>query len=185
MDLLELLKSTGALDQLSKQLGVGNNQVEEVVKIAVPKITDGINKNTSTEEGLNSFLNAAKDHKDAPLENMLKNIKNVDTDDGMKILGHIFGDSKPKIEQELSATQGLSSANIGTILSFLTPILMGMVGRQTKNKNLKEINKNQKGGLLDSILGDNSAITDIAKSFLGNDKDKNIVGDILGGLFKK
>lgn len=179
MDINQLLKNSGALEKLARQYGLNSTQVEEVVSRAVPEITKRIQTNTTTDGGLDSFLKALQDHKDDPVEAMLEDPAVVDTDDGDKILSHIFGDRKEPITTELSEVQGLSAPSVSGIIKHLAPILMGLLARQASKPTERD------GGLLDGILGKNSSMTSMGKSFLDKDKDGKILDDVLGSIFKK
>ena len=190
MNFTDILKTGGALDQLDDQFGLDKSQVESIVEGALPKITENINNNASSKDGLKSFWDALNDHKDAPVEEMLSDVNKVDTTDGEKILGHIFGEDKPAVEEELSQMQGLSAASVGGIMRFLAPIIMGMIGRQVLGDKKPQVEapeptmkEGQGGGLLDSLLGGDSAVTKMAKSFLDKNKDGSIIDDLLGKMF--
>lgn len=182
MEITELLKNSGALEQLSGQFGLDNGQVEEIVKGALPEITNSINENTSTEEGLKSFWDALNDHKDAPVEEMLTNLDKVDTEDGEKILGHILGDKQEALTESLSAKQGLSAASVGGVLKYLAPVLMAAIGKQAMKPAEKKGDNND---LLESMLGKDSSVTKMTKSFLDKNKDGSILDDLFGNFFKK
>lgn len=179
MDITNLLKENGFLEKLASQYGLDSTQVEEVVSKGLPEITKSINANTSTENGLSSFMKALQDHKDDPVDEMLADPNKVDTTDGSNILSHILGDRKENLTNELSQVQGLSASSITGIFSSLAPILMGMLGKQATGGS------SAGGGLLDSLLGSDSPVSKMGKSFLDKDKDGSFLDDLLGGIFKK
>lgn len=182
MDFSEILKNAGALEQLASQFGLDNTQVESIINSAVPEISNGINKNTSSEEGLKSFWDALNDHKDAPVEDMLQDVEKVDTEDGGKILGHILGERTTEVEQNLSQAQGISAGAVGGILKFLAPLIMGMIGRQAVSKK-PAVNPEVGGGIIDSILGGDSPVSKMTKNMLDQNNDGSILDDLLGKLF--
>ena len=184
MDFSEILKNAGALEQIANQFGIDNTQVEGIVKNAVPEISRSINQNTSSEEGLKSFWDALNDHKDDPIEDMLIDPNKVDLEDGDKILGHIFGERKSEIEQNLSQAQGLSAGATAGVLKFLAPIIMGMIGRQVIAKKPAQVPSiSTGGGILDSFLGGDSPVSKMAKAALDQNKDGSIFDDLLGKIF--
>ncbi|HHV42619.1 MAG TPA: DUF937 domain-containing protein [Clostridiaceae bacterium] len=183
MDLSKLLAQSGLIEQLANQFNLGSDQVEKVVENGLPRISSAINENAASENGLNSFLKALTDHKDDDVKGMLQNVNKVDTEDGSKILGHIFGERKPAYEEELSQEQGISVSNVSGILSSLAPILMGLMGSQ-----LKKGGKSADLGLqniIGSFLGDNSSVTKAASSFLDEDQGGNFFKDLLGKIFNR
>lgn len=199
MDIKELLRNNGTLEQLAQQFGLGDSEVENVLDRTIPEISRNIKENASTEDGLSSFLNALQDHKDAPVDEMLTDVNKVDTNDGEKILAHIFGNRKQNVEQEVSQKQGISSAAVGGLMKYLAPLLMGIIAKQlTSRKPQTQTQQNdpyqtdnQAGSgasgksILDSILGTDSPVTKKAGSMFDKNGDGSFLDDLLGGLFKK
>lgn len=191
MDLSKLLAEGGMFEQLAGQFGIDPDTVENVVKTGLPKLSNAINENTSEEGGLESFMKALKDHKDDDVETMIKDVNKVDSEDGAKILGHILGDKKETVQEEISQAAGINPSAVSGILANLAPILMGMLGKgATAKVNKAEVAKEENslgnlGGLLDSFLGQDSNVVQSATSFLDANKDGNIMDDIMGKLFGK
>lgn len=181
MDLTQLLQQKGSINEIANQFGLDARQVEDVINNSLPKISEAINQNTASQEGLKSFWNALNDHQNDDVEGMISDVNNVDTNDGDKILAHIFGEKKDAYVDEISQKQGISASNVGGIMKILAPILMGMLGKQTTNKSKTDSGF---GNILDSFLGSGSSVTKMAKSFLDKNNDGNILDDIFGSIFK-
>ncbi len=49
--------------------------------------------------------------------------------DGEGILGHVFGQSRPRVEQQVQAASGLSSSMVTKLLPLLAPIVLGYLGK--------------------------------------------------------
>jgi hypothetical protein len=96
----------------------------------------------------------------------------------------------------------MDSNSVANILKVAAPILMGMLGKQTKENNVNDSSglEGLLGGLLsgnsskneqsflESILdadGDGSIIDDVAGMVLGGNKKKGGLGGLLGSLFGK
>ena len=94
------------------------------------------------------------------------------------------------------------SGSINNILKVAAPLLMGVLGKQTKENNVNESSgiESLLGGLLsgnspqqeqsflESILdadGDGSIVDDVAGMVLGGNKKKGGLAGLLGGLFGK
>ena len=180
MDITKMLAESGMLEQLAGQYGLNVGQVEEVVKMGIPKISKAINNNTSSREGMKSFIDAVNGHKNVDLDSMIRDIGKVDREDGDKILGHIFGNDRSATEAELSQAQGISAGSVSGILSILAPILMGMMG----NKMGSRSSGFNTGDIFGSILGSRSGVGNILTSMLDKNNDGNVVDDILGKFFK-
>ena len=122
-------------------------------------------------------------------------------DDGTGILGHILGGKQNQVQNSLSQKSGMDIGTIGTILKVAAPLIMGYLGKQTKQQNVSDANglNSLLGGMLggsdggakqqsliESFLdsdGDGSILDDVAGMVLGGGKSGGL-GGLLGGLFK-
>lgn len=181
MDLTQLLQENGSINKIASQFGIDSKQVEEVINSSLPKMSEAINQNTASQDGLKSFWDALNDHQNDDVEGMLTDVNKVDTNDGDKILGHLFGENKETYVEEISQKQGLSASSVGSIMKILAPILMGVLGEQATKKTS---NDSGLGNILDSFLGSGSSVTKMAKSFLDKNNDGNILDDLFGSIFK-
>ena len=50
--------------------------------------------------------------------------------DGDKILGHVFGQARPRVEQQVQAASGLNSSMVTKLLPMLAPIVLGYLGKK-------------------------------------------------------
>ena len=124
------------------------------------------------------------------------------TEDGGKILGHVLGGSQQNVTNALSHKSGIDAGSVANILKVAAPILMGVLGKQTKQNKvssqadlggllggmMKGSSPEQEQSFLESILdadGDGSVIDDVAGMVLGGSKKKSGLGGLLGGLFGK
>ena len=122
--------------------------------------------------------------------------------DGEGILGHILGNSRPNVENALSQKSGMDAGSVAQILKVAAPILMGVLGKQTRQSNVSDSSglgsllggmmgsqsAPQDQSFIESLLdadGDGSIIDDVAGMVLGGSKKKGGLGGLLGGLFGK
>ena len=124
--------------------------------------------------------------------------------DGAGILGHILGSKQPQVENALSSKSGMDAGTISQILQIAAPILLGYLGKQTRQQNVSS--PDGLNGLLGGLMGggktaakqqslietfldsdgDGSVIDDLAGMVLsGGGQKKSGLGGILGGLFGK
>jgi hypothetical protein len=192
--ILSTLLSSGSLGALSDLSGAGKDQVQKVLSEAVPTLVKGMKKNASTEDGEKSLSSALSSHAKDDTSDITSFLKNVDLEDGGKILSHILGGNKAKVESGIADKSGLSSNQTTTILAAAAPLLLSLLG----NKKDEEDGKEQSGGLMgmfSSLFGgsddekeekdDGFGLDDVASMLLGGGKeDKNDgLGDMLmGGL---
>lgn len=94
---------------------------------------------------------------------------------GGAILGHIFGNRRGQAEQGLGQTTGLGSVNAGQLMAMLAPIVMAVLARMNKQRDLGP------GGLSD-MLGQDSQRTrqagGIGGGLLGAVLDRDGDGDV-------
>lgn len=187
MGLLDLFmgkEGNEVAEKAENKFGISKNQIIALLIAATPLVISYLRKKTKDKneaEALNNALD--KDHDGS----ILNNISSVEEkeQEGNSILGHIFGNDKPKVENELSEKTGISLGKIGPILAMAAPIIMGFIGKEKREKNT---DSNGLGDLLGNIMGgdSNNSITDIIGSVLGgdkNDKGNSGIGNILGNLF--
>jgi len=134
-------------------------------------------------------------HDGGILDNLSGFLGQGDFTDGSKIVGHLLGGNAQNTENAISQESGVSSSDVGSILSMLAPVVMGLAGKQKQEQGL------DMSGIA-SLFGDaiqnnqtdssTSVAMNLATKFLDKDGDGNIVddlmdmgGSLLGGLFKK
>ncbi|RXG20740.1 DUF937 domain-containing protein [Leeuwenhoekiella aequorea] len=208
--LLDLLNSDlgkQLISGASAQTGASENKTAEVLSMALPVLLGAMKKNAQTQEGASGLLGALSNkHDGSILDNLGSLLGGGDVDqsvmnDGAGILGHVLGGKQPVVENTLSQKTGLDAGTIGQILKIAAPILLGVIGKQTKQNDvndssaLSSILGSMLGGqpkrnqsLIESLIdadGDGSVLDDVAGMVLGSNKKKGGLGGMLGGLFGK
>jgi hypothetical protein len=209
---LELLNSDlgkQIIHGASSETGADENKTAQVVTMALPLLLGAMKKNASSDQGAQSLLNALNNKHDGSILDNLGGLFNNGVDhsvinDGAGILRHVLGNKQSGVEQALSQKSGLDANTVGQILKIAAPILLGMLGKETRQSNannpgaLMDVIGQVIGGktqeeqsLLHTLLdsdGDGSVIDDIAGMVLGSASSKKSsggLGGLLGGLFKK
>ncbi len=206
--LLELLNSPMGktiINGVSQSTGKSEDQTGQVLSMALPVLMGAMKKNVQTTEGANGLMNAISSKHDGSILDNLSGLFQGGVDehvvqDGAGILGHLLGDKQPAVENTLSAKSGMDAGSISQILKVAAPILMGVIGKQTKQSNVNDstgmnaLLGSMLGGqpqenqsLIESLLdadGDGSIMDDVAGMVLGG-KKKGGIGGLLGGLFGK
>lgn len=165
------------IDQIADELGVTPDQARAASAQALPALFRGLAANADDEAGAASIGEALGQH--APLRGTA-DLGQVDTADGAKIVGHVFGDNADAVVSQLAGTQqaaGLSPDLTRKLLSILAPIVLSYLAGKLGGKAggigatiLQEVLKGTLGG------GGKSS---------GSDKGGSagdILGDLLGGL---
>lgn len=193
-NMVQQVLAQGAINQLSKKLGVGSNVTQMVVSAGLPLIMKALSKNTKQQSGAESLFNAVKDDRhDGGILGQLDNlIGNPDSGQGAGILKHLLGGQQQNVFSGLSKGTGMPESGVQEIFKVLAPVVMGTLGKQQREEQLD----------LSSLVGriqetevemEQQAPREMG--FIGNllDKDgdgridddlKNIGMSVLGSLFK-
>lgn len=172
MDLVNILSSLAGNDtvnEISKKFNIDTNKVSSVITSALPTLVGAMQKNASTEGGAAALAKALGDHA-GNAGSMLNNLKNVDLNDGSKILGKILGSNASSIFDKIGKQTGTTSGQVNNILSSIAPAMLNLIGKLKNNNNT---GNDALGALLGSVLGGG------ASSNAGGG-----LGGILGGLGK-
>jgi hypothetical protein len=188
-DLQQMLGETGAVQQISQQVGADEGQTQGLIQAALPLLMGALARNASTPEGAQSLAGALdRDHDGSILDNLGGFLGSGDTSAGSGILGHLFGGGHSAIADALGSRFGLNSGQTMQILMMLAPVVMGMLGRAKQQQGLDP------GGLSD-MLGQQSAQAQQASGMMGmlgqlldRNHDGSAVDDIagmIGGMFRR
>ncbi len=205
LDLLNSPMGKQLISGVAGQTGQAESKTGDVLSMAMPLILGAMKKNVSTPQGAQGLMNALSSKHDGGILDDLGGLfgGGVDeavTNDGAGILGHLFGGSQGNVENALSQKSGIDAGSIGNILKIAAPLVMGFIGKQTKQNNVQDASgmNNLLGGLLGgqpqqnqslitSLLdsdGDGSILDDVAGMVMNGGK-KGGIGGLLGGLFGK
>jgi hypothetical protein len=199
-DLLNSEMGKELVSSISQKTGIDASQATNVVSSGLPALLEAMKNNLSSSEGASGLINAlsSEKHDGSILDNISGFLNGEDFSDGSKILGHVLGENKDTMVQGLSSKTGVDSSIISKILPMLAPIVMGYLGKQTKNKGVS--NGSDLAGMLGGLLGGsggNSVLTSVldqngdgkldmsdAMSAISGKKKGGLAG-LLGGLFGK
>ncbi|WCO03288.1 DUF937 domain-containing protein [Psychroserpens ponticola] len=205
LDLLSSDLGKTIISGVSGSTGTDQNKTSSVLTMALPVLMKAMERNASTPEGAQGLMGALSGKHDGSILDNLgglfgggvdDNVKN----DGAKILNHVLGQKQTGVEQVIGQKSGLDASSVGNILKVAAPILMGVLGKQSRQSNVS--NPSQLTGLLGGLLGgnetqneqsflekildadgDGSVIDDVAGMVLGSSKSQGGLGGLLGGLF--
>lgn len=201
LDLLNSDLGKQIVSNISEKTGINTAQATDVVTSSIPALLGQMQNNVLSGEGANGLLSALTNgkHDGSILDNLGGFLNGGDFSDGNKILNHVVGNNQDAMVQELSSKTGVDSSIISKILPMLAPIIMGYLGKQTKNNGVSSAP--DLGGLLGGLLGGNSGGGSILNSVLDQNGDgkldvsdamsalsgkkKGGLGGLLGGLFGK
>lgn len=93
------------MGRLASQLGVDEGTAEQATRQALPALLGGMEANAQDPKGAESLADALGQHSPALVQGGV-NLDEVDTNDGEKIVGHVFGEQKGEVVNRLGAVDG-------------------------------------------------------------------------------
>lgn len=118
------------LSDLAAQLGTDEATAEQATRQALPALLGGIQANTDDPGGASSFARAVDQHSSALIDGGV-NLNDVDTNDGEKIVGHVFGPNQDQVINQLGGLGGAGGSGlIGKLLPLLAPIVMSYLAKK-------------------------------------------------------
>ena len=189
MDLVQQLMnqlSGDGVKQISRQIGADEDSTSQAVKAAVPLLVGALANNASQSNGAESLNNALGKHDGSILDDVVGYLgTGGDTADGGAILGHVFGNRRNNVQNQLSQRTGLDAASIGKLLMMLAPVILGALG---KAKRQNDLDPGSLGGYLEQqkqqAQNEAPGMMDILTNMLDSNKDGSVLDD-LGNIFGK
>jgi hypothetical protein len=127
----------GASRTIAQRLGVNEATANTAVQVAVPLILAALARNANEPQGAQSLHDAInKDHDGSIFDNLMGYVSNPQTANGAGILGHVFGNQQPAIQNNLAQATGMDQNSAGGLLETLAPLVMGAVGRTQQQEGL-------------------------------------------------
>ena len=203
LDLLNSDTGKAIISGVAGSTGQDTNKTSSVLTMALPVLMKAMQRNATTPQGAESLKSALDKHDGGILDNLgdLFNggVNSNVLQDGGKILGHVLGNKQQGVEQIIGQKAGMDTGAVANILKTAAPILMGVLGKQSRQKNIN--NSNNLSGLIGDLLGGNSTqkeqsfleqildadgdgsiVDDVAGMILGNSSNQQKSGGLLGGL---
>ena len=208
LDLLNSDMGKTIISGVAGQSKQPESKTQDVLTMALPVLMQAMKRNAATPQGADGLLGALNNskHDGSILDNLgglfSGGVDESVTNEGSKILNHVLGSKQAHVENAISARAGIDSGSVAQILKVAAPILMGLLGKQSREQNVNSSSglegllggllngnsKQQEQSFLEFILdadGDGSIIDDVAGMVLNSGKKKGGLGGLLGGLFGK
>ncbi|MEP0265388.1 DUF937 domain-containing protein [Dokdonia sp.] len=206
LDLLNSPMGKQIISGVSGSTGQSESATGSLLSMAMPVLMGAMKKNVQTPDGAAGLMGALSGKHDGGILDNLGGLfqGGVDesvTKDGDGILGHLLGGNRSNVESALSQKSGIDAGSVGQILKVAAPILMGVLGKQTKQAGVSDAGgmnallggmlggqPKENQSLISSLLdadGDGSILDDVAGMVLGGNKKGGGLGGLLGGLFGK
>ncbi|HET6300727.1 DUF937 domain-containing protein [Microbacterium sp.] len=166
------------IDQLASKLGVDPDTAAQAVEQGGGAILTGLQKNAQSPDGAAAIQKALGQHQG--LGDSV-DVDSVDTQDGEKILQHVFGEREQAVKQTLTEAPQTAGIDFGKLLPMLAPIVMGLLAKKQQpageaqaQAQPQESSGGGIGDLIGGLLGGGGGQQQ------GGGLD---IGGLLGGLF--
>lgn len=124
---------------LANKAGVDRNDFAKIAFVGLPLILQGMNRNSQSKKGLNSFNQALDQHEERNNYDSFNQFsKNIDPQNGDKILGHVFNNEKDDVSNSLAERLGVNPSIVKKTLAVLAPIAIKYVFDCKKEQNLDD-----------------------------------------------
>ena len=170
MDLTSLmgtLLSGDSVKGLSKATGSSQSDITNVLNAALPMLLQGISGQAQDKNS--GFDKALEQHAQDDVSDLGSFFGGIDLADGAKIIGHLLGGSTESSTKSVAKKTGVSQKDAGNILAAAAPLLMSLLGQETKK----------------SASSGNDLLGEIIGAVLENVDLGDVLGALLGGSSKK
>ncbi|GAA5161875.1 DUF937 domain-containing protein [Ornithinimicrobium tianjinense] len=116
-------------DEIARTLGTDEATATQAVQAALPALLGGLAANSESDEGARSLLEALGQHENGLADQV--SLDAVDTTDGEKIVGHVFGNNIDGIANQLGGLGGAQTSGlVRRLLPILAPIVLSWLAKQ-------------------------------------------------------
>lgn len=174
MDLMSIMSAMmggSSTTGISKATGTQSADVTSILASALPTLLQGAGKQAQDTSTASSFAQALQYHAADDTSNLSNFYKNVDLDDGAKIVKHLFGSNTNAAIKSIASDAGVTQNQAASVLSAAAPLMMSLLGQQTAAETRKATTQAQQtsatSSLMSSLLS-NVDIGSIASSLLSS-----------------
>jgi hypothetical protein len=129
--------SGSASRTIAQRFGISETTANTAVQMAVPLILAALARNASQPQGAESLHQAvSNDHDGGIFDNLMGYLGNPQSANGSGILGHVFGNQRPAIENNLAQATGIDQGSAGGLMETLAPLVMGSLGKAQQENGL-------------------------------------------------
>ncbi|MFN7920132.1 MAG: DUF937 domain-containing protein [Bryobacteraceae bacterium] len=142
MNLLDLITSAaggGAVQQMSNQFGLSEDQTQSAISALLPMLAGAVNQNAQQEGGMEGLLGAlSSGNHQRYLDDPSHLTSQEGIADGNGILGHLLGDRSVsrQVAAQASAETGIDSGILKQMLPMVASLMMGGLSRGASSQGL-------------------------------------------------
>lgn len=134
-------------------------------------ILGALSKNATKEKEATSILDALDKHDEG-------RISQVDSDESLAILKHIFGDNLNDVMQKTAKQLGIDNISASELFLKIAPIVLGMLGKEKKEKGLDLDDFTNLLGSESKRISESSHVRALLMDFIDGDDDGSVVDDL-------
>ena len=169
------------IGDIAKQLGINEDVAEAAVKQVLPGLVGGLAANAKRDDKSAEMLtNTLKHHNTG----VAKSVKDVDTEDGKKIVRNVFGDNEDAVVNKLAGASTKSDVTgdiIKQVLPIVAPIVLSWLASQFLGGKT-EAAAPAAAPEPEPAASSSGGIGDLLGGLLSSPQGQEIAGDLLGGL---
>lgn len=126
------------IKQISQQLGVNEQSVEQGISAGLPVLMGALDRNTSSPKGAKALTRELRrKHTGGILDHVTTALTDQSVlQDGGKILGHVLGDRQNNVAKGVGKISGLDQDQTVQLLQMLAPLVLGALGKKQQEENL-------------------------------------------------
>jgi hypothetical protein len=174
MSAVDEILSEIPVDQLARQLGADEATTERAVRAALPALLGGMEANAQDPGGAASLAEAVGQHDPGLVEGGV-NLHEVDTQDGARIVNHVFGPNQGQVVDQINGFMGGAGGDlVKKLLPILAPIVLAWLAKKLAGSGPQGA---QFGGLVEALGGLLGGAGGAGGGGAGN-----AITDLLGGL---
>lgn len=164
MDYSSLLNAD-MLKTIGEATGVDSGDVVKVLVDVVPSLMKGADEQNKNADTAASFLEALMEHGAKDSSDISKFVKNIDVEDGAKIVKHLLGATEGKTAEKAAKASGIDKKKVLKILAIAAPIIMNQLGKSAKSSKKADLDM---GDVVTSILKnvDGKDVAKLIKAFI-------------------
>jgi hypothetical protein len=189
MDMMSILRQSGAIDSIAQQLGVNEQMAQMGAEALLPAILGGFKKTAQAQpsglEGLGGILGQLGG---GGLLDSVLSPEPTPVEQGNDVLGQIFGtkDVSRAVAGQASAQTGIDSSLLKKMLPLLAMLVAGYLAKQGGGEESGGSDSGGLGGLIGGMLGggqqSGGGLGGMLGSVLGGGQQAAPTGGGLGGL---
>jgi len=165
---------------IAKKLGIPEDVADAAVKQVLPGLVGGLAANASTSSGSAALEKALSNHTATP-----KSVADIDTNDGAKIVKHVFGDNTDQVASKLAdghPAPNVTADIIKQVLPIVAPIVLSWLASQFLGGKTDSAPAAAPAAAPEPEPASSGGIGDLLGGLLSSPQGQQIAGDLLGGL---